>query len=565
MSAGFDAARYLTDAYQGEVLGEAFFALLAEREPEDPPAAKWRLLERLERHVKGRLRGELERRGIDATEDRAKVDEGRAGAAILGAMPWEERLGAFQKAVRSFVAEFEAAAKAAPADLNEITEFVLEHEQALLSFAERELAGEGATSCEAVSAFLAATHADDETPLPDGIRLTALDDAYREDPFPILAELRRRAPVHRDRDFRRFVLTRHDDIDQVMRDLSFWVDYRKSSEEDYFRNAEMMQDREPSMLGLDDPEHKRLRLLVSRAFTPRAVEKWQPVVHEVARELLDEAEKSGETEFDLVEALAAPLPAIAIARLLGVDPAQQADFKKWSEASVEAGFNPFASDEQKAAAQRARESLDACFVAEIQQRRAHPSDDLIGRMVVAEEEGEMLTEREIVTMCDLLLVAGNVTTSDLIGNGVRALLENPDQLRLLQQRPDLLPNAIEEMMRYDPPVTQSGRIASRDFEIGGVPIRGGQSITTVLTAANRDPDVYPDPDRFDVEREDTHHQAFGGGAHLCLGAHLARLEAQEAIGGLIARFPHLRKSVRPFIYKRVPGFRGLAEYWVRLR
>ncbi|MEE9279881.1 MAG: cytochrome P450 [Myxococcota bacterium] len=563
MSVGFDAAQYLTDAYQGEVLGEAFFALLAEREREAEPAAKWRLLERLERHVKGRLRAELERRGIDASEDRARVDEGRAGAAALGALPWQERLGAFRNAVCGFVAGFETAAQTAPAELKEIAGFVLQHEQALLSFAERELGGEGATSCEPVSAFLDATAAEEERPLPDGIRLTALDDDYRDDPYPILAELRRRAPVHWDRDFHRFVFTRHDDNERVLRDLSFWVDIRKSSEEDHYRRAEMMQDREPSMLGLDDPEHKRLRLLVSRAFTPRAVEKWRPVVHQVALELLDAVEKSAEAEFDLVQALAAPLPAIAIARLLGVDSAQQADFKKWSEASVEAGFNPFASEEQKARAERARQALDACFRAEIEKRRAHPGDDLIGKMVLAEEEGDQLTERELVTMCDLLLVAGNVTTSDLIGNGVRALLENPDQLGLLQRRPELLPNAIEEMLRYDPPVTESGRIAPRDIEIGGVAIRQGQSITTVLAAANRDPEVYPDPDRFDIAREDTHHQSFGGGAHLCLGAHLARLETEEAIGGLVARFPRLRRSERSFTYKRVPGFRGLAEYWVR--
>lgn len=329
------------------------------------------------------------------------------------------------------------------------------------------------------------------------------------------------------------------------------------------------------MLGLDDPEHKRLRLLVSAAFTPRAVDKWRPVVHQVAAELLDEVE-GGDTsdhhdlpdhyddgEFDLVQALAAPLPAIAIARLLGVDPTKQADFKKWSEDSVEAGFNPLATDEQKARAGRAQEALDECFRAEIDKRRAHPADDLIGKMVLAQEEGDRLSEREIVTMCDLLLIAGNVTTSDLIGNGVRALLESPGQLQLLQARPELLPNAIEEMLRYDPPVTQSGRFASRDIEIGGVPIRKGQSITTVLAAANRDPDVYAEPDRFDIEREDTHHQAFGGGAHLCLGAHLARLEAQEAIAGLVARFPRLRPSERGLTYKRVPGFRGLAEYWVR--
>jgi hypothetical protein len=554
-------ARVLRDAYQGEVLGEAFFALLAEREHEAKPAATWRELERLERHVKGRLRIELERLGLDATEDPARVEEGRKLAAGLGALPPARRRAAFTEGLRGFVAGFRAACESAPPERAEITRFVLQHEEALLAFAERE-ALRRPDALEPVTSFLDATGAPPETPLPEGMRLMPLDDAFRDDPHPILHELRRRAPVHRDREFHRVVLTRHDDVQTVLRDLSFWVDARKASDQDFRRRFLRQEAQEPSMLGLDDPEHKRLRSLVSRAFTPRAVERWRRVVREVARELLEAVERDPSDPFDLIAALAAPLPAIAIARLLGVDPAQQADFQAWSEASVEAGFNPFASEEQRAAAERARVALEACFHQEIEKRRSKPSDDLIGKMVTAEEEGDRLTSREIVTMCDLLLIAGNVTTSDLIGNGVRALLEHPDQLERLRARPELLPNAIEEMLRFDPPVTSSGRLAPRDVEIGGVPIRKGESITTVLAAANRDPSVYPDPDRFDVEREDTHHQSFGGGAHLCLGAHLARVEAQEAIGALVARFPRLRRSRRPLVYKRVPGFRGLAEYWV---
>jgi hypothetical protein len=556
-----DVERYLKDAYQGEVVGEAFFALFAEREREERAEARWRVLERLERHVKERLRAELERRGLDGTEEPGKVEEGRKAALRLGALPPERSMRLLRDAVAAFVEGFRRACDAAPADLGETARFVLAHEEVLLAFAERHLAGDPSGACEPVLAFLEGTGEREAAPLPDGIRLTPLDPAFREDPHPILHELRRRAPVHRDRAFRRIVLTRHDDVQAVLRDLSFLVDERKFPEEDYLGRPRQGA-REPSMLGLDDPEHKRLRSLVSRAFTPRAIEKWRPLVREVARELLDAVERDPADPFDLIQALAAPLPAIAIARLLGVDPAQQAQFKAWSEASVEAGFNPFASEQQRVAADRARAALDACFEAEIARRRAQPSDDLIGKLVAAEEEGDQLTTREIVTMCDLLLVAGNVTTSDLIGNGMRALLEHPAQLERLRARPELLPRAIEEMLRYDPPVVQSGRIAPRELEIGGVSIRRGESITTVLAAANRDPAIYPDPDRFDIEREDTHHQAFGGGAHLCLGAHLARLEAEEAIAALVARFPRLRRADRPFAYKQVPGFRGLAQYWV---
>lgn len=559
----FDLPAYLDDIYQGEVLGEAFFALLAERESDDAESAKWRVLEHLERHVKQRLRSELETRGLPAQEDPARVAEGRKMAAGLGALPRAERMKALRDLLPAYVERYRAADEAAPAELRELTGFVLGHEEALLAFAEREVAGEGAKSTHPVEAFLQSTGADKDVPVPEGLQLTALDDTYREDPYPTLAELRRRAPVHRDRSFGRFVLTRHDDVMRVLRDLEFWVDVRKSSEDNNFRRMQTEQmERDPSMLGLDDPEHKRLRNLVSRAFTPRAVDTWQPIVEQVAKELLDAVE--GQDEFDLVEAIANPLPAIAIAKLLGVDESKQADFKRWSEASVAAGFNPFASDEEKALAEQARQALDACFRAEIQKRHEQPSDDLIGQMVSANEDGDALSEREIVTMGNLLLVAGNVTTSDLIGNGVKALCDYPEQLARLQARPELLPNAIEEMLRFDPPVTQSGRIAPYDFEIGGVPIKQGQSFTTVVAAANRDPEVYPDPDRFDVEREDTHHQSFGGGAHLCLGAHLARLEAREAIGALIRRCPKLRASDRPHTFKRVPGFRGLSEYWVRV-
>jgi cytochrome P450 len=564
MAQQFDAAAYLTGAYQGEVFGEAYFALLAERASDADEAAKWRVLEHLERHVKGRLRVELERRGLPSQEIPTSVEAGRTAAQGTGAFPSGEDARRFRDSLQSFVDKFRADRDAAPDDLKELAEFVLGHEEALFEFAEAAVAGE--PSVRAAEAFLEKTGAEKDVPLPEGVQLTPLDDAFREDPNPTFHLLQQRAPVHRDRAFGRFVLTRHDEVLRVMRDLEFWVDVRKSTDDDYFRRAAIERieasEREQSMLGLDDPEHKRLRNLVSGAFTPRAVDKWQPIVEQVARDLVEAVE--GQDEFDLVEALANPLPAIAIAKLLGVDESKQADFKVWSEVSVTAGFNPFASDEEKAAADQAQKSLDAVFVAEIAKRRESPSDDLIGKMVTANEEGDQLTEAEIATMCGLLLVAGNVTTSDLIGNGVKALCEHPEQLAKLQANPDLLPNAIEEMLRFDPPVTQSGRIAPYDFEIGGVPIKQGQSFTTVLAAANRDPDIYPDPDKFDVEREDTHHQSFGGGAHLCLGAHLARLEAREAIGALVRRFPKLRAADKPCTWKRVPGFRGLSEYWLRV-
>lgn len=184
-------------------------------------------------------------------------------------------------------------------------------------------------------------------------------------------------------------------------------------------------------------------------------------------------------------------------------------------------------------------------------------------MIRAEEQGEKLSVAEIVTQCILLLVAGNVTTTDLIGNCVKALLDHPEQLQKLRDNPGLIKNTVEEALRFDSPVTNSGRIADRDFELSGCPVSKGESLGTSLAAANRDPAVYPQPDDFDIERKDTHHQSFGGGRHLCLGAHLARLETQEAILALLEKYPNLRHSEQGYQHAAVPGFRGMTIFWVK--
>ena len=216
------------------------------------------------------------------------------------------------------------------------------------------------------------------------------------------------------------------------------------------------------------------------------------------------------------------------------------------------------------AAQEARQNLALCFEEEIRRRSKNPGDDLLSAMIKAEAHGETLSREEIISQCNLLLVAGNVTTTDLIGNGVKALLDHPGQLQKLRNDPALIKNAVEEMLRYDSPVTNSGRIAHESRNIAGCPAQRGDNLAVSLAAANRDPAVYPAPDRFDIEREDTHHQSFGGGRHLCLGAHLARLEAQEAILGLLERYPELEHSARGYRYHAIPTFRGMSEFWVKV-
>lgn len=400
--------------------------------------------------------------------------------------------------------------------------------------------------------------------VPDGMRILPQDPVFRENPHPVLKELREKCPVHRDRSFDRVALSRHGDAEHILRHRGYGVDPRKTREDDPSRRFIPPDGVQPSMLFLDDPDHQRLRNLVSRAFTPRRVEEWRSVVREVTKELLDAVDAAGESEFDLVDALAAPLPAIAIARILGVDPAQQQEFKRWSEDSNVAFFNPFASLEEQQKGMDAIVALRECFEREIAKRRANPSDDLIGRMVAAEEDGDRLSEEELITMCNLLLIAGNVTTSDLIGNGTRVLLQHPEQIEKLRADPSLLPNAVEELLRFDPPVTVTGRVAFDDDEVDGVEVGKGESVTILLSSANRDPAANDDPDRFDVERKEVRHLSFGGGAHLCLGAHLARLEAQEAVGALLARYPRLRKADAPEVWKEVPSFRGLSQFRVRI-
>jgi hypothetical protein len=402
----------------------------------------------------------------------------------------------------------------------------------------------------------------DETAMPTGMALTHFDPVFRERPDEYLDLLRSREPVHQDRMFDRLVLTRAVDVDAVMNNRSLSSDPRKSRLGSFSR-AQLGVDEtfRPLILHMDDPDHKRLRALVVKAFNQVAVDAMRPRIAEVAHGLLDDIDDP--SCFDIMDAYARPLPTIAIALMLGVDTTHCHDFKQWSDGKMQM-FNPQRTPELEAILASCDAALTGYFTEVIQKRRKQRRADLISSLINAEDEGVQLDEAEIVDVCKALLIAGNVTTTDLIGNGALALLQHPSELSKLLAEPSLIRSAVEEILRYDAPVMQGTRIATEAMQIGGCPVAAGQTINAMLYAANRDSDVHPDPKRFDIERPDKRHNSFGGGAHFCLGAPLARAETQIALSLLFERFPRLRlRTDRALERRTMLNFNGLKALWVR--
>ncbi len=402
-----------------------------------------------------------------------------------------------------------------------------------------------------------------DKPLPTGLALTPLDATFRADPYPVLTDLRQREPVHHDTELNRWFFCDYAEVKRILRSPDYFSDPHKSREDSFARFLlQGLEDgEEVSMLLADEPEHKRLRNLVNDIFTPKAVRAWHDRIVEVIDAHLDAIEGP---EFDLIADYAGPVPTVVIAQMMGIPAERHGDFKTWSDTVVRSSFNPAPTEEDLANSVAAREKLVAFFLEQIEERRARPGPDLISQMLAAESDGQRLSDRDIVNQCNLLLVAGNVTTTDMIGNGVKAFLEHPQQREKLLANPELLGAAVEEVLRYDSPVTNSGRISHDEIEIAGCPIRRGESLNVSLASANRDPAVYENPDSFDIERKPIPHQAFGGGRHHCLGASLARLEGGEAILRLLQRFPHLALSDKGFEMAGIPAFRGMTSCWLRV-
>jgi cytochrome P450 len=378
---------------------------------------------------------------------------------------------------------------------------------------------------------------------------------FHSDPYPFYRRLREEDPVHHSA-LGIWVLTRYDDVVTVLRDPRFGREGM----------AELMEARlgvpaRPAntrdMLFRDPPDHTRLRALVSRAFTPRVVEAMRPHIQDIVDGLLDRIE--GAHGMDVIEDLAYPLPVTVICEMLGVPTADQDVFKQWSAdiaRSLDAAILP-AGSEVMARGQEAGDALREYFRSLIAVRRKQPQPDLLSALIAAEERGDKLSEPELLATCSLLLIAGHETTVNLIGNGLFALLRHPAELQALADDPALIPTGVEELLRFDGPVQRTGRMTMADVEIGGRRIPKGSIVAAVIGAANRDPEHFHDPDRLDVARQENRHIAFGFGIHFCLGAPLARIEGQVAIGTLLRRMPALKLVSDTPVWRESSVLRGL--------
>jgi cytochrome P450 len=391
--------------------------------------------------------------------------------------------------------------------------------------------------------------------------LSVLDEEFRNNPHPRLDQLRSTQPVFYDADAHVTFLTRAADMTQLLNDRNVPCDPRKSSPGSVARRIFRVDENfKPSLLRMDDPDHKRVRNLVTKAFNQTSIDAVRPKIEALANELIDSLQ--GRSSFNLIEAFAELLPMIVIAEMLGVDTDRRSDFLQWSKAQFNI-FNPNPTPEQLELIQWSRDSFQSYLKEVFDERKQHRGTDLVSAMITAYEEEQQISEWEIISTCELLLVAGNITTTDLITNGMFALLNHPDQMQKLRANPSLIAGAVEEILRYDSPITQVSRVATGSTVVAGCPMHAGDGIYAMLNAANHDPALHRNPHAFDIDRESKKHLSFGGGAHFCLGAPLARAEAQIALTVLLERFPtiQLKPGAEP-IRKTAPSFNGLESLWV---
>jgi cytochrome P450 len=392
-------------------------------------------------------------------------------------------------------------------------------------------------------------------------------DEFAADPYPAFARMREKTPVCpvSSPRFDSYLITRFDDAKAALTDPRLSKDLYGPAKH-FLRifgpNSEGLN---KNMLNSDPPEHTRLRRMVSQAFAPRRIEALRPRVAEIVDNLLDKIIPQGQSE--LMHDFAIPLPMMVICELLGIPETDHERVLDWTQVIRTSGSSRRPPEEDRAAVQEAQLRLHHYLADLVQAKRAHPADDMISALIDACDHDGKLSERELVTTTFLLLFAGHQTTADFIGNATLALLTNPDQLELLRAKPESLPSAIEELLRFDGPLpVASPRIANEDVEYQGVRIPRGSIVGVVINAANHDPAHFADPDRLDICREGGPHIGFGHGVHYCLGVSLARMEALIGIGALLRRLPELRLGVPVDDLHRLPAaspFRGLLELPVR--
>jgi cytochrome P450 len=391
-------------------------------------------------------------------------------------------------------------------------------------------------------------------------------DDFRATSYETFARMRTDDPVFCqpgiDGETMIWFVTRYEDVVAVLLDDERFVrDPRLGlSPEDYEAYSSSVPEAfefiDQHMLNRDGEDHRRLRRLVTRAFTPRMVEQLRPRIQEIADELIDSIEPRGEME--LVEDFAFPLPITVIAELLGIPVADRGRFREWSNAIVTPALGPEALAEFGA-----KMSAFVAYLRDLfEQRRSEPGEDLVSALLQVRDGGDTLSDQELFSMVVLLIVAGHETTVSLIGNGVLALLRRPEERAALERDPARIQAAIEELLRYDSPVERTlNRWATTDVELGGRTIKRGDIVITILGSANRDPERFPGADVLDLHRGDSRHVAFGRGSHYCLGAPLARLETEVALATLLRRLPGLRLAVpaEELAWRPVPLFRSLVE------
>ncbi len=391
------------------------------------------------------------------------------------------------------------------------------------------------------------------------------DPAYRRDPHGALRRLRDVDPIHKHKDGF-WMATRHADVRVLNRDSRLGRDLRKirggGPNTIYKPYPTLLELHANSMMHLDPPDHTRIRRLVSYAFTPVAIAQMLHTVERKAEKFL--AALPDEGPIDLISQVAKPLPIAIVADLLGVPEEDFPILEHWS-AAISSVVEVGVTRRQVMLAEEAAVSFREYLREFVAKRRRELGDGLVDRMISAEALTDAITESELIYNVILIFVAGHETVTNLIGNGVHALLRNPGELERLRSHPELLGSAVEECLRYDSPANTNARCTLEDVEIGGKVIRKGDLVLCMLGAANRDPEVFADPDRFDIGRNPNPHESFGGGVHYCIGAPLARLQGRVAFGKLLERYRHLELDESRVAWSSRVNLRGLAELGIDVR